>query len=367
MILDLTGRQQSILLAIVLDYIATAEPVGSRTISRKYDLALSPATIRNDMSELEEKGFLVQPHSSAGRIPSEMGYRNFVNYLMQKDFLSDEDVNKIKAIREVNTSNLEFIMEQSAKVLSAMSNSVTILQLPDTNNELVKHFQLLPINDTFFIIVLVSNTGRVTDYRIKLDEPVDDVFFTYITNYFNEQLVGTPISQLHNNIKSILYNNGKYDNLVKKMCENLSNDSNYNKNKLKFTGTSNLLKIPEFTDKDRAHDLIDFFENDEQSVELLNVIDDLFSSKNENSIGEVKVLIGNEIRIEQLKNCSIIVSPYKIGDSISGSIGLLGPTRMHYGRAIAAIEEMTKNLSDLLTNIWGISSNNLDSNKEHNR
>lgn len=351
--LDLTGRQQNILLAIVLDYIANADPVGSRTISKKYELGLSPATIRNDMAELEEKGLLVQPHSSAGRIPSELGYRSFVDFLMEKHLLSEDEVQKIKAINNVDTSNIEFLMEQSARVLSAISNSVSIIQFPEANNEFVKHFQILPLSDTMFVIVLVSNTGKVTDYKIKSDSPVDETFFSHITNYFNEQLVGIPISRLKDKLRQILKNNTEFDDIINIIYQNIGKFFDNKKNKFKFVGTSNLLREPEFIEKNKAHSIIDFFEEEENTNELSEIMG-LINCEID-SIG-TKILIGKEIKIEKLKDCSIIINSYKIGDSINGAIGILGPTRMHYGKSIAAIEEMSKNISTLLYDIFGFNN-----------
>lgn len=348
---DLTARQKNILFAIVMDYISTAEPVGSRTIAKRYDLGLSPATIRNDMAELEDLGLLVQPHSSAGRIPSQMGYRNFVDFLMEKTPLSDLEVNKIKNIPSVNLK-LDSIIEQSAKVLSVLSNTVAIIQFPESSKEYVRHFQILPISSNMFVLILVSNTGNVHDYRVQLDSHVDESFFQYLTNYFHEQLIGTPISQLQSKIQLLIRNNFEYEQELRKVYSSIKEYLSNDKNKICVAGTSNLLKEPEFNETEKAHSLIDFFEDNENSQELSEVFMDISNSLANES--HPKILIGKEIKISQLQDCSLIVGSYKIGDVLSGAIGLIGPTRMQYSKSIAALEEMTKNLGYLLTKIYGI-------------
>lgn len=356
--LNLTQRQQNILLAIVLDYIETAEPVGSRTISRKYEMGLSPATIRNDMAELEEHGLLTQPHSSAGRIPSDLGYRNFVDFLMKIPVLSEEDRDIIKQIQYNNTSKLDLILEQSARVLSALSNTVAIIQYPEGNREFVKHFQLLPINETTFVIIIVSSTGKVNDYLVHLDEPVDESLFISFTNYFSDELVGIPVNQLQKKLMEMVSGNVKYDNILKSIYNSLKDNLKFEKNKFSITGASKLLKEPEFVETLKAHSLINFFEQDEKD----QVLSDIFIEAGNSLSGrdEPVIFIGKEIKIAQLQNCSLIVGSYKIGDTATGSLGLLGPTRMHYGKSVATLEEMLKNLSFLLAKLYGIKSINTE-------
>ncbi len=354
---DLTQRQQNILLAIVLDYIASAEPVGSRTISKKYELSLSPATIRNEMAELEEHGLLTQLHSSSGRIPSDMGYRTFVDYLMEKPALSDNEKDTIKSIQH-NTSKLELILEQSARVLSALSNTVAIIQFPETNKDFVKHFQLLPISDSSFVIVIVSNTGKVSDFLVKLEHPVEENFFNYLTNYFNEELLGISFSQLHRKLNELITGNIRHDNVLKNIYNTIKDNLNLEKSKICVSGTSKLIKEPEFTENEKAHSLLNFFEHNENSKELSEIL--LNSGQVMGEKEEPLILIGREIKISQLQNCSLIMGSYRIGNEVSGSIGLLGPTRMQYGKSVATLEEMIKNLSYLLTKLYGIKNNNFD-------
>ncbi|MFN8576691.1 MAG: heat-inducible transcriptional repressor HrcA [Candidatus Sericytochromatia bacterium] len=347
---NLTQRQQNILLAIVMDYIATAEPVGSRTISKKYDLGLSPATIRNDMSDLEELGLLRQPHSSAGRIPSDLGYRKFVDYLMQKTELLDEEKQIIKTIQNDKLSNLEQIIEKSARILSALSNTMAIIKFPEGNKDFVKHFKILPINDMTFVIVIVSTTGKVHDYLVQLQQPVEEYFFHQISEYFNNEIVGTPINELQKKLNELVTGNIEYDNILRGIYRSIKDSLSQDKSKICVTGTSNLLKEPEFLENEKAHSLVNFFEAQGRLKEFSDVFMEIGATFHEKPI----ILIGHEISISQLQNCSLIVGSYNVGDSITGAIGLLGPTRMHYGKSIAALEEMTKNLSYLLTKLYDV-------------
>lgn len=354
--LDLTQRQQNILLAIVMDYISTAEPVGSRTIAKKYDLNLSPATIRNDMSDLEELGLLKQPHSSAGRIPSDLGYRKFVDYLMGKHELAQSEKEIIKNIQSNKASNLEQIIEQSARVLSALSNTVAIIQFPESNKDFVKHFKILPINEMTFVIVIVSSTGKVNDYLVKLDSPVSEGFFNYVSEYFNDEIIGTSMNILQKKLNDLVTGNIEYDKILRSIYNSIKENLSYEKGKIRITGTSNLLKEPEFLENDKAHSLINFFEGEGESKEFSDVFMEIGSSINKKPI----ILIGQEISITQLQNCSLIVGSYNVGDTVTGAIGLLGPTRMQYGKSVATLEEMTKNLSYLLTRIYDITGKNLE-------
>lgn len=349
---NLTQRQQHILLAIVLDYIATAEPVGSRTISKKYSMGLSPATIRNDMAELEDQGLLTQLHSSSGRIPSDLGYRNFVDFLMEKPILTNDEKEAIRAIY-INP-RLDLILDQSARILSALSNTVAIIEYPESSQEFVKHFQLLPIHNSAFVIVIVTNTGKVNDYLVNLDEPVDESFFITITNYLNEQLIGTPVINLQIKISELIFHNARYDKILKGIYSTLKNNLIPDKNKISVIGTSKLLKEPEFLENEKAFSLIDFFENMDMVYELGDMLHENHPSKQ----NELKILIGKEIKIAQLQNCSLIIGSYNIGNKSTGSIGLLGPTRMHYGKSIATLEEMIKNLSYLLSKLYGLKYDN---------
>ncbi|GIW21733.1 MAG: hypothetical protein KatS3mg068_0740 [Candidatus Sericytochromatia bacterium] len=228
MIFNLTPRQKAILMAVIEDYIMTGEPVGSRTIAKKYQLGLSPATIRNEMSELEELGLLEQPHLSAGRIPSEKGYRSFVDYLMDNKTL---DESELEMIRNINTKivNLENILEQSSRILSAILDSVSFIQFPEINKEYVKHFQVLPVSSYTFLIIIVSSTGKVSDYMIKTSFQIDEEHFERISNYLNKNLKDTPLSEVSKKLKKLINNDLNDDNILKNIYEGISSIVNNSK------------------------------------------------------------------------------------------------------------------------------------------
>jgi heat-inducible transcriptional repressor len=346
MIFNLTPRQKSILMAVIEDYIMTGEPVGSRTIAKKYSLGLSPATIRNEMSELEELGLLEQPHLSAGRIPSERGYRSFVDFLMDNKTLEDSE---IEMIRNINTKimNLDNILEQSSKILSAILDSVSFIQFPEVNKEYIKHFQVLPINQNAFLIIIVSNTGKVSDYIIKTDSPVSEEYFERVSNYLNKNLKDTPLSEVNKKLRKLI-NNNDTDDLFINIYNSISNIILENKSsKIKITGTSNLLKSPEFNQKEKAQSLINLLENDDISSKLSEIFGSIESS-------EPIVLIGHEIKIAELKDCSLVLGTYNLNGNIYGNIGLLGPLRMDYAKSVAVVKEMSSYLNNLLSKLYGI-------------
>lgn len=346
MIFNLTPRQKSILMAVIQDYIMTGEPVGSRTIAKKYPLGLSPATIRNEMSELEELGLLEQPHLSAGRIPSERGYRNFVDSLMDNKTLEDSE---IEMIRNINTKiiNLENILEQSSKILSAILDSVSFIQFPEVNKEYIKHFQVLPVNHNAFLIIIVSNTGKVCDYMIKTDFPVSEEYFERVSNYLNKNLKDTPLSEVDKELRKLI-NNNDTDDLFANIYNSISDImSSNNASKIKITGASNLLKSPEFNERDKAQNLINLFENDDISSKLSEIFGNIESS-------EPIVLIGHEIKITELKDCSLVLGTYNLNGNLYGNIGLLGPLRMDYAKSVAVVKEMSSYLNNLLSKLYGI-------------
>jgi len=343
--LDLTSRQQNILLAIVLDYTATAEPIGSRTISKRYNLGLSPATIRNEMAELEESGLLEQPHTSSGRIPSELGYRTFVDYLMEKPPLSEHEIEIIRKNIGVNPFVLENIIEKSARILSGISNSLAIVEFPKGKKDYVRHFQLLSLNENSLIIVVVLNSGEVINFRVQLEIPVDDDLLAQLTKYFNEELRGTPIDTLKFKLGEIIFENSMYDSRIKDICNSIRNNLEYdNKGKYCIYGTGNLLKEPEFSDNEKVKYLIDFVEKAQKLTSVFDGIEQEKSRLND----EISIFIGKEIPTEELQGFSLIVGNYNVKNYGRGSVALLGPTRMKYGKSVVVLEEFIKNLNDLL-------------------
>lgn len=343
--LDLSSRQQSILLAIVLDYTATAEPVGSRTISKRYNLGLSPATIRNEMAELEESGLLEQPHTSSGRVPSEFGYRTFVDYLMDKPPLSEQEIEIIKRNIDTNPFVLENIIEKSTRVLSGISNSLAIVEFPKGKKDYVRHFQLLALNENSLIIVVVLSSGEVINFRVQLEIPVDETLLVQLTNYFNEELRGTPIDTLKRKLGEIIFENEIHDSRIKDICDGIRNNLEYDdKGKFCIYGAGNLLKEPEFSDNEKVKYLIDFVE---KAQKLTNVFDEIEQEKGLLN-NDVSIFIGKEIPTEEFNGFSLIVGNYNVKNYARGSVALLGPTRMKYGKSVVVLEEFIKNLNDLL-------------------
>jgi len=346
MVFNLTPRQKSILMAVVQDYITTREPVGSRTIAKKYLLGLSPATIRNEMAELEELGLLEQPYLSAGRIPSEKGYRSFVDFLMNNIILEESE---IEMIRNINTKivNLENILEQSSKILSSILDSVSFIQFPEVNKEYVKHFQVLPVSSNTFLIIIVSNTGKVYDYMIRTDYCISEEYLEKISNYLNRNLKNIPLSQLNKKLETLI-SNYKNDDMFNTIYNIISDVvSSQKASKIKISGTSNLLKSPDFSQNDKAQSLINLLENEDISSKLSEIFLNI-----DFDINEPVVLIGNEIKISELKDCSLIMGTYTLNKNIYGNIGLLGPLRMDYARSIAVVKEMSSYLSSLLSKLY---------------
>jgi heat-inducible transcriptional repressor len=335
----LTERQRMILSAIVDDYIRSAEPVGSRSISKRGDVAYSPATIRNDMSDLEELGFLEQPHTSAGRIPSHKGYRYYVDHLLPHGNLAGPELNVLKSFFADKVNEVEQVIQQVASILSSLTNYTSIVLGPEVFSTSLKHLQIVPLNERTAVAIIVTNTGHVENRTVQIPEgvPVDEI--EKVVRILNEKLKDVPL--LH--LKSKLYNEiaaelGKYVSGYEKILAELENVIiNDDKDRIYLSGATNMLNQPEFKDVDKVKLILDLLE---ESPALLRMFADVPSG--------IQVRIGSENSVEAINNCSLITATYSIEGRSLGSIGILGPTRMEYGKVINLLDHLSKNMTHIM-------------------
>lgn len=337
----LTERQLMILHAIVDDYVRSAEPVGSRSISKRNDIPYSPATIRNEMADLEELGFLEKPHSSAGRVPSQHGYRYYVDHLLSPHRLTVAERAGLSRLTSASLEAMEEVFQESARILSEMTSYVSVVLGPESLNEKLKNIQIIPMDSRKAVVIVVSDTGHVENHLVQIGEGVTSTDLERTVNLLNERLIGTPLSQLQKKINIELgqlfrdhINNYQQvlGMLERTMVSGVSE-------KLFFSGKTNLMEQPEFQDVGKMRLVY-------KTLEEENLLQQWFRTQQADGL---QVSIGQENQLEAFEACSIITASYAINGRHVGTLGVIGPTRMEYRRMIKVVDSLSKDLSKLLT------------------
>ena len=328
---------------IVDDFIQFAQPVGSRSLSKKEEISLSSATIRNEMSDLEELGFIEKTHTSSGRIPSERGYRYYVDHLLSPMQLKSDDVYKVKSIFAERIYELEKIVQNSAKILSEITNYTAIVLGPAVLENRLKRIQIVPLNKETAIAIIVTDTGHVENRMFHLPTSMDANEIEKLVNILNERLVGVPIVDLNEKINkevaSILRQHvNQFDLMLNTIADTFNLQGN---NKLFFGGKTNMLSQPEFHDINKIRSLLNMIEQEDGIYDLIQ----------KNPIG-INVKIGRENNNTAMENCSLITATYSIGVEKLGTIAILGPTRMEYSRVISLLQMISGDLTTVLTKLY---------------
>ncbi|MGM8213509.1 heat-inducible transcriptional repressor HrcA [Virgibacillus sp. W0430] len=337
----LTDRQLLILQTIIDDFIESAHPVGSRLISKKENITLSAATIRNVMADLEDMELLEKTHSSSGRIPSEKGYRYYVDHVIAPS-IQLQEVDVIKHMLQDGFFAFEQIVQMSAQVLSDLTNYTSIILGPEVNETKLKQIQIVPLSDQTAVAILVTNTGHVEHRSFTIPEGISTSDLEKMVNILNERLHAVPITHLSDRLDAeIHFLMKKYiknsEQLFRYLKTVLSHDESV---KLYIGGKSNMLMQPEFQDVDKVHSFYSMMENEEAIVNLLK-----------NNDKGLRVSIGNENKIEAIKNLSLITANYQLGSEQVGTIGLIGPTRMEYRKVITLLHALSEEMTDALY-VW---------------
>ncbi|MBJ6363086.1 heat-inducible transcriptional repressor HrcA [Paenibacillus sp. GCM10012307] len=338
----LTERQRMILNAIVDDYIRSAEPVGSRSISKRGGVGFSPATIRNEMADLEELGFLEQPHTSAGRVPSTKGYRYYVDHLVKLGEVSEHELERIRHFLADKMNQMEQVIQHAATILSNLTNYTSIVLGPETFNTSLKHFQLVPLNENTAVAIIVTNTGHVENRTVSIPSGVDMSEIEKVTRILNEKLVGVPFSRLRSRLYSEVGQElGRYVGHYEEFLDILGNVliAGEQEHRVFVSGTSNMLVQPEFKDVEKVKTLLELFDEQPALIKLVS------------ATPGIQVKIGSENDHEAINNCSLITATYSIDGQSLGTIGILGPTRMEYGKVISLLDVISKDVA-LLYGKW---------------
>ena len=336
--MELTERKLKILQAIISDYVKTAEPVGSRTLSKKYDLGISPATIRNEMADLEEMGYLTHPHTSAGRVPSDMAYRLYVNALMEKKELSREEKNIISQRLKSNVHEFEKTIEHAASVLSEITNLTSFALTPKKDEDALKFINLLPVDEKTIVLMIAAESGKISNTALNINSPYTEENLQLLAKTMTYNYKGKTISEaLTNNIIENFENDmaamsGLAHDVMPSFMKTLEDMLNVN---LYMEGLSNIFDIPEYNDLQKAKSFI----------EMLSQKDNFTRKLIEREDGVI-VTIGEENADDIMNDCALITASYHVDGKLVGKIGVIGPTRMKYGEVTSVIEYMTDNLSD---------------------
>lgn len=339
----LNDRKIQILQAIINNYIETAEPVGSRTIAKKYNLGISSATIRNEMSDLEEMGFILQPHASSGRIPSDMGYRLYVDHLMQKKELGEEEQRYLQSVISRDISQIDFLMEETAKALSVLTNYTTIISEPKGQRTRIKQIRLIPLDSASVLLVIATEGNFIKNHVIKMGcVPTEEKIFD-IGICLNRLLQGCALREIDTPLVARMQEElWEYRELLPPILKAIETTMrSAEKVQLHMSGTKNILAFPEFADIQKAKSLFQALEEKDVLVTLLE----------ESKHNDLQVLIGSENTVQSMQDCSVITATYKMGDNTRGTIGIVGPTRMDYSQVISVLNGMVQNIEKVLKNL----------------
>jgi len=339
----LTDRQLLILQVIVDDFIQYAQPVGSRSLAKKDEISFSSATIRNEMADLEELGFIEKTHTSSGRIPSEKGYRYYVDHLLSPQKLNFQDIHKVKSIFAERIYEMEKIVQKSAKILSDLTKYTAIVLGPAVRENKLRRIQIVPLNQETAVAIIVTDTGHVENKIFHLPESMNASDLEKFVNILNERLAGVPLDSLNNKLfmevaELLRQHIENYDIMLNIIGDSLKVPPN---EKLFFSGKTNMLNQPEFHDIEKVRNLLDLIEQEKDFYDIIR--------KNPSGI---HVKIGRENVNSALEDCSFITASYSIGNEQLGSIAILGPTRMEYSRVISLMQLLSHDLSAVLTKLY---------------
>lgn len=340
----LTPRQTLILQIVIDDYIRSAQPVGSRMLSKSDAVTFSSATIRNEMADLEEMGYLEKTHISSGRVPSEKGYRFYVDHLLSPQILGIEEVQALESVFAEQIFEMEKVVQKSAKILSDLTHYTTIALGPKVKANKLRSIQLIPVSLQNAVVIIVTDSGLVKNKTITIPEGVDVFDLEQIIKILNERLIGVPIFELQDKIvaevsKLLQAHVNNYESVTGVMNEVLTMQKDQ---KVFTSGKTNMLYQPEFHDIEKFHNLLTTIKNEEGLKGMLNQKRD-----------GINVMIGRETEFIGMENCSLITATYTLSGQEFGTIAILGPTRMEYSRVISLLQVITGGLTKLFQELGG--------------
>ncbi|MEC9489180.1 MAG: heat-inducible transcriptional repressor HrcA [Halanaerobium sp.] len=342
--LEMNERKKAILNAIIKEYILSAEPVGSRALSRKYHLGISPATIRNEMADLEEQGYLEQPHISAGRVPSDKGYRFYVDSLLACISPQPEMIKAIQKSLGLKQNSIQEIIENTSKMVSRLTRYTTLVLGPAIKKSKFKYIQLLPIGGNGVLSILVTDTGMVQNRVLRLPHSMSRGELDQISAFLNERLNEMPIDCIDNKMfkemeQELINRFDLYRQTLEVIEDEIIQELHQMQENIYLGGTTYILDQPEFKDVEKVKIILKALEEEE-------ILHNMISSIDANGI---EVTIGHENPLEEFQNLSLVTATYNLGQRQLGKISVLGPTRMEYSRVINSVRIVSSILSEILT------------------
>ena len=338
--MELSERKHIILKAIIQNYLETGEPVGSRTLSKSTDLNLSSATIRNEMADLEDLGYIFQPHTSAGRIPSDKGYRLYVDMLMQD---KEQELEELKSVMLEKTDKVEKVLKQAAKVLAVNTNYATMISTPLNRKNTLKFIQLSQVDDEQIIAVIVMGGNVIKNKIIDVNGPLSNENLLKLNMLLNTTLNGMSIEEINLGLIARLKEQaGIHSQVIGEVLDAVADIIQVDEDMEIYTsGATNIFKYPELSDKQSAQEIISAFEEKQQLAEL--VTETLASEENHG----IQIYIGDETPVKTMRDCSVVTATYELGDGMKGTIGIIGPKRMDYEHVMKTLKTLQSELDAL--------------------
>lgn len=340
--MELSERKIKILQTIIRTYLETGEPVGSRTISKDTDLNLSSATIRNEMSDLEEMGYIIQPHTSAGRIPTDKAYRLYVDTMLDDKAY---EVQNLKEQLEEKADKIDVLLKQVAKFLASNTNYATMVSGPRYNSKKVKFIQITPVDEKSLLTVIVLDNNVVKNQMLKIEEPVEQEMIVKLNFILNTTLNGLDVTEMNlaiiRNIKEqVEGHTGVIDAVLELIGKALTEDDDL---EIYTSGATNILKYPELSSKSETTELLNAFEE----KGIINNWLETTNSAGDSEKHDIQVYIGNETKVETMKDCSMVTATYRIHEGVYGKIGIVGPKRMDYDKVVSTLQSLMAQLDDI--------------------
>ena len=339
---ELTERQREVLRAIIQDYILSAEPVGSRSVARKYGFRLSPASIRNIMSDLAELGYLAQPHTSAGRIPTDQGYRFYVDSLLERPVLSRAEESMIERRFRPVRGKAEELMREVTKLLSGLSRSVGVVLAPRVDQIPIKRVELVHHSGERILVILVHKSGHIHHKVVTLDEVIPQDELNKIAKLLNSLVEGVPLFRVRQLlVEKMAEEKAMYDALLRRALKvGQKSFVEPMEGEVYLDGTANMMEQPEFADIEKMRSIFGAFE---EKSKLVKILDQCLAQEGPTTI------IGSENVLREWQPLSLVTAPYWCGDDLLGTLGVIGPTRMEYSKIIPLVDFTAKLFSQYLT------------------
>jgi heat-inducible transcriptional repressor len=335
----LDERKRQILKAVVSDYTLTGVPVGSQVLAAKYFIALSSATIRNELADLVGTGYLQQPHTSAGRVPTDRGYRYFVDFLMEPESASPSVRRTVKQAFESAPRSVDGILEKAAMVLAQVTENVSLVTAPEVTEARIKHVDLVSLEPQSVLLILVLEGNLIKQQVVHLDRATSQEDLSRMAAMLNRKVKGQTADELLARLSQLGPDRDEQRQILERLVESITAHQAMRQSVVLHDGVRNLLRHPEFVEVSRLEELLELLE---QGAQLASILQQVAFDK------DVEIIIGRENTSSGLRECSLVLTTYKMDERVRGTIGVIGPTRMHYGQVVARVRLVSQATSELL-------------------